>query len=186
MSFISNFLLALGLAMDAFAVSISSSTTIKPFQLNDALKLAVFFGGFQALMPVLGWLGGNVVSDFFSDYASWLAFGLLVFIGSKMIYEALYGGEDGKISSLNYSLLFFLAFATSIDALAVGISFAFLNTPIFKPVIIIGCVTFIMSFCGAIIGYRIGHFFEHQVEILGGFILIGLGCKILVEYLLGI
>jgi len=184
MSFLSNFLLAFGLAMDAFAVSISSSTTVRPFKLNDALKLAIFFGGFQAFMPVLGWLGGSLVSDFFSEYASWLAFGLLAFIGCKMIYEALYGDEDRKISSLSYSLLVLLAFATSIDALAVGISFAFLGTPILEPVVIIGGVTFFMSFCGAILGYRIGHFFEHEVEILGGLILIGLGVKILAEHLL--
>jgi len=185
-SFLTNFLLALGLAMDAFAVSMSSGTTIRPFRLNDALKLAIFFGGFQALMPVLGWLGGSAVSIFVSDYAPWIAFGLLVFIGGKMIYEALYGSPEGKVSSLSYSVLFVLAVATSIDALAVGISFAFLKTPILEPVIIIGCVTFLMSFCGAVLGYRIGHFFENEVEILGGLILIGLGGKILAEHLLWI
>jgi manganese efflux pump family protein len=183
MSFLTNFLLGLGLAMDAFAVSMSSGTTIKPFRLTDALKLAFFFGGFQAFMPVLGWLGGSAVSDFVSDYAPWIAFGLLAFIGGKMIYEALYRDQDGKVNSLNYSVLFVLAIATSIDALAVGISFAFLNTPILEPVIIIGCVTFFMSFCGAILGHRIGHFFEHEVEIIGGLILIGLGVKILAEHL---
>jgi manganese efflux pump family protein len=186
MSFLTNFLLALGLSMDAFAVSMSSGTTIRPFQLKDALKLAVFFGGFQALMPVLGWLGGSAVSGFVSDYAPWIAFLLLVFIGGKMIYEALYGSPDSKISSLSYSVLFVLAIATSIDALAVGISFAFLKTPILEPIIIIGSVTFFTSFCGAILGYRIGHFFENEVEILGGLILIGLGGKILAEHLLWI
>jgi manganese efflux pump family protein len=186
MSFLTSFLLALGLSMDAFAVSMSSGTTIRPFHLKDALKLAVFFGGFQAIMPVLGWLGGNTVSGFVSDYAPWIAFLLLSLIGGKMIYEALYGSPEGKVNSLNYSVLFVLAVATSIDALAVGISFAFLNTPILEPVIIIGCVTFFMSFCGAIMGYRIGHFFENEVEILGGLILIGLGGKILAEHLLWI
>lgn len=186
MSFLTNFLLGLGLAMDAFAVSMSSGTTVRPFRVNDALKLAVFFGGFQALMPVLGWLGGSTVSSFVSDYAPWIAFVLLAFIGGKMIYEALYGDPDGKVSSLNYSVLFLLAVATSIDAFAVGISFAFLGTPILESVIIIGCVTFVMSFCGAILGYRIGHFFENEVEILGGLILIGLGVKILAEHMLWI
>jgi len=103
-----------------------------------------------------------------------------------MIYEALYGGPEGKVNSLNYSVLFLLAVATSIDALAVGISFAFLGTPIVEPVIIIGCVTFVMSFCGAILGYRLGHFFENEVEIFGGLILIALGGKILAEHLLWI
>jgi putative Mn2+ efflux pump MntP len=186
MSLLTNFLLALGLAMDAFAVSMSSGTTIKPFRLSDALKLAVFFGGFQALMPVLGWFGGNLVSGFVSNYAPWIAFGLLALIGLKMIYEAFYGNPDEKLGSLNYSMLFVLAVATSIDALAVGISFAFLKTPILEPVLIIGCVTFFMSFWGAILGYRIGHFFENEVEILGGLILIGLGGKILAEHLLWI
>jgi putative Mn2+ efflux pump MntP len=183
MSFLTNFLLALGLSMDAFAVSMSSGTTIRPFRLKDALKLAFFFGGFQALMPVLGWLGGSAISGFISDYAPWIAFGLLVFIGGKMIYEALYGDPEGKLNSLNYSVLLVLSIATSIDALAVGISFAFLNTPILEPAIIIGCVTFFVSLCGAILGYRIGHFFEHEVEIIGGLILIGLGGKILAEHL---
>ncbi|MDI9394678.1 MAG: manganese efflux pump MntP family protein [Euryarchaeota archaeon] len=186
MSFLTNLLLGLGLAMDAFAVSMSSGTTVRPFKVIDALKLAIFFGSFQALMPVLGWVGGSTVSGFVSDYAPWIAFSLLSFIGGKMIYEALYGDPDGKVNSLNYSVLFLLAVATSIDALAVGISFAFLGTPIFEPVIIIGCVTFVLSFCGAILGYRIGHFFEHEVEILGGLILIGLGGKILAEQMLWI
>lgn len=183
MSFLTNFLLALGLSMDAFAVSMSSGTTIRPFRLKDALKLAFFFGGFQALMPVLGWLGGSAISGFISDYAPWIAFGLLVFIGGKMIYEALYGDPEGKLNSLNYSVLLVLSIATSIDALAVGISFAFLNTPILEPAIIIGCVTFFVSLCGAVLGYRIGHFFEHEVEIIGGLILIGLGGKVLAEHL---
>lgn len=186
MAFLTNFLLALGLAMDAFAVSMSSGTTVKPFRLSDALKLAFFFGGFQALMPVLGWFGGNAVSDFVSGYAPWIAFGILTLIGLKMIYEAFYGNPEDKLGSLNYSMLFVLAIATSIDALAVGISFAFLKTPILEPVIIIGSVTFFMSFWGAILGYRIGHFFENEVEILGGLILIGLGGKILAEHLLWI
>lgn len=183
MSFLTNFLLALGLSMDAFAVSMSSGTTIRPFRLKDALKLAFFFGGFQAFMPVLGWLGGSAISGFISDYAPWIAFGLLVFIGGKMIYEALYGDPEGKLNSLNYSVLLVLSIATSIDALAVGISFAFINTPILEPAIIIGCVTFFVSLCGAVLGYRIGHFFEHEVEIIGGLILIGLGGKILAEHL---
>lgn len=183
MSFLTNFLLALGLSMDAFAVSMSSGTTIRPFRLKDALKLAFFFGGFQALMPILGWLGGSAISGFISDYAPWIAFGLLVFIGGKMIYEALYGDPEGKLNSLNYSVLLVLSIATSIDALAVGISFAFINTPILEPAIIIGCVTFFVSLCGAILGYRIGHFFEHEVEIIGGLILIGLGGKVLAEHL---
>ncbi len=186
MSFLTDFLLGLGLSMDAFAVSMSSGTMIRPFRVNDALKLAFFFGGFQALMPILGWFGGNMVQGFVSAYAPWIAFGLLAFIGIKMIYEAFYGSPDGRAGSLSYRVLFMLAVATSIDALAVGISFAFLKTPILEPAAIIGSVTFFISFCGAILGYRIGHFFESEVEILGGLILIGLGIKILAEHMLWI
>lgn len=185
MSLLTNFLLGFGLAMDAFAVSISGGSTVKPFRFSDALKMAIFFGSFQALMPLLGWLAGNKVSGFVSAWAPWIAFGLLALIGGKMIYDAFYGDEEG-VTSLNYSVLFLLAVATSIDALAVGVSFALLNTPVLIPVVIIGCVTFFMSFCGAVLGYRIGHFFEHEVEVLGGLILIGLGGKILAEHLLWI
>jgi manganese efflux pump family protein len=183
MSFLTDFLLGLGLSMDAFAVSMSCGTIIRPFSVNDALKLAFFFGGFQALMPVLGWFGGNMVQGYVSVYAPWIAFGLLSFIGTKMIYEAFYGSPDGRTGFLSYRMLFILAVATSIDALAVGISFAFLKTPILEPAAIIGCITFFISFCGAILGYRIGHFFENEVEILGGLILIGLGIKTLAEHL---
>jgi putative Mn2+ efflux pump MntP len=175
MSFLSNFLLAVGVAMDAFAVSVSSSITIRPFRVNNALKFAVFFGGFQALMLLLGWFGGYTIKNYVSAYGQWIASGLLVFIGIKMIYNAFYKKPDGKIGSLNYSTLFMLAVATSIDSFFVGISFTFLNVPILEPALVVGCVTFVMVFCGAIIGYRLGHFFGNEIEILAGLILIGLG-----------
>jgi manganese efflux pump family protein len=175
MSFLSIFLIAVGLAMDAFAVAMSSSTTIRPFRVNDALKFAVYFGGFQGLMLVLGWLGGYTIKSYVSTYAQWIASGLLVFIGIKMIYEAIYRHPKAKIGSLNNSVLLMLAVATSIDAFIVGISFTFLKMSIIEPTVIVGCVTFVMSFCGSILGYRIGHFFENGIEIFGGLILIGLG-----------
>ena len=181
MSFLTDILLGLGLSMDAFAVSASNGVLIRPFRVSDALKLALFFGGFQALMPILGWFGGRIVQGFVSAYAPRIAFGLLAFLGVKMIYEAFYGSSDRKVHALNYRMLFVLAIATSIDALAVGISFAILNNPILETAAVVGCVTFLMSFCGAILGYRIGHFFGNEVEILGGLILIGLGIKILAE-----
>jgi len=180
MSFLSNFLLALGVSMDSFAVSMSRSTTIRPFRINVALKFAVFFGGFQTLMLVLGWLGGYTIKNYVSAYGQWIACGLLVFIGIKMIYEAFYRKPEGKIGSLNYSVLLMLAFATSIDTFFVGISFTFLKIPILEPALIVSCVTFIMVFCGAIIGYRLGHFFGNEAEILGGLILIGLGISSLI------
>jgi manganese efflux pump family protein len=179
MSFLSNFLLALGVAMDAFTVSMSRSTIIRPFRVIDALKFAVFFGGFQALMLLLGWLG-YTIKNYVSAYGQWIASSILVFIGIKMIYEAFYRKPKGKLRSLNYSVLFMLAVATSIDAFFVGISFTFLQVPILEPTLIVGCVTFIMVFCGAIMGYRLGQFFRNEAEILGGLILIGLGISSLI------
>jgi len=175
MSFLSNFLLAVGVSMDSFAVAISRSTIIRPFRVNDALKFAVFLGGFQALMLVLGWLGGDTIKNYVSAYGQWIASGILVFIGIRMIYEAFYRKPDGRIGSLNYSVLLMLAIATSIDAFFVGISLTFFKVPIFEPALIVGCITFIMVFCGAIIGYRLGHFFGNEAEVLGGLILIVLG-----------
>jgi len=180
MSFLSNFLLAVGVSMDSFAVAMSRSTIIRPFKANDALKFAVFFGGIQTLMLVLGWLGGYTIENYVSVYGQWIAFGLLVFIGNKMIYEAFYRKPEVKICSLNYSVLLMLAFATSIDAFFVGIGLTFLKVPILEPALIVGCVTFILVFCGAIIGYRLGHFFGNEAEILGGLILIGLGINSLI------
>jgi putative Mn2+ efflux pump MntP len=133
-------------SMDSFAVSMSRSITIRPFRVNDALKFAVFFGGVQTLMLVLGWLGGYTIKNYVSAYGQWIAFGLLVFIGIKMIYEAFYRKPEGKIGSLNYSVLLMQAVATSIDAFFVGISLTFLKVPILEPAIIVGCVTFIMVF----------------------------------------
>jgi putative Mn2+ efflux pump MntP len=166
--------------MDAFTVSMSRSTTIKPFRVIDTLKFAVFFGGFQALMLVLGWLGGYTIKNYVSAYGQWIASGILVFIGIKMIYEAFYRKPKGKNGSLNNSVLLMLAIATSIDAFFVGISFTFLQVPILEPTLIVGCVTFILVFCGAIMGYRLGRFFRNEAEILGGLILIGLGISSLI------
>lgn len=184
MSYLANFLLAVALSMDNFAVSVSSGITIRPFRVNDAFKLGSIFGVIQALMLVFGWLGGNVIITYVSIYGQWIASGLQILIGVKMIYEAFYKKTEGRIVSLNYSVLLMLAVATSIDAFISGISFAFLKASILELAIIVGCVTFFMSFCGAILGYRVGHFFGNETEILGGLILIGLGIRtFLVNYL---
>ena len=176
---------AFGLAMDCFAISITSGITIRHLRINYALKIAIFFGSFQAVMPAIGWLAGLSLRDFISDVDHWIAFGLLGFIGCKMIYEAIKieAGEK-EISPLNFYLLLMLSVATSIDALAVGVSFAFLKISIVSPIIVIGIVTFLVSFLGVFIGNRFGHFFEKKIEIVGGIILIGIGIKILVEHLL--
>ncbi len=177
--------IAFGLAMDAFAVSITSGITIKNLKINNALKIAVFFGLFQAIMPLVGWLAGLSLRGFISEIDHWIAFGLLSFIGCKMIYESITVQSSKKeINPLNVYVLLVLAVATSIDALAVGVSFAFLKVSIVTPVIAIGTITFILSFFGVFVGNRIGHFFENKIEIAGGLVLIGIGVKILIEHLI--
>jgi putative Mn2+ efflux pump MntP len=177
-------LIAFGLAMDAFAVSIANGMTIKSDRKKAALLTAVFFGGFQMLMPIIGWAIGLSLQDIIAAFDHWVAFGLLAFIGVKMIYEALKnnGEEDGE-KTLKLHTLLTLAVATSIDALMVGLSFAFLQTSILLPVVAIGIVTFTLSFAGFYFGGYLGKAFGHKIEILGGLILIGIGLKILVEHL---
>lgn len=173
-------LISIGLAMDAFAISISSGLTIKKLKVQNAFKIALFFGGFQAIMPVLGWISGISIKNYIAGIDHWIAFGILSVIGIKMIYESVkIEKEKNKMNILNTKVLFILAVATSIDAFAVGVSFVFLSVAIIKPAVIIGIITFIMSFTGVFIGERIGHLFEDKIEIVGGLILIGIGIKIL-------
>lgn len=176
--------IAFGLAMDAFAVSITSGVTTRHLRVNNALKIAIFFGSFQAIMPLIGWLAGLSLRNFISGIDHWVAFGLLSLIGCRMIYEAIEIDSSGKHTSLlSIYVLLMLSIATSIDALAVGISFAFLKISIAAFIIVVGTVTFLLSFLGVFIGNRFGHFFEKRIEIIGGLILIGIGVKILVEHL---
>lgn len=179
MDFISIFLLAVGLAMDAFSVSITRGLSLK-LNVEHVVVIALFFGGFQAFMPILGWFSGIQLQSIVSTLAPWIAFLLLLAIGLKMIYEA-YSGDEEISNAFSLKELFILAIATSIDAFAVGVTFAILNTPIITPIIIIGIVTFVLSFIGVYIGKRMGHLFENKIEILGGLILIGIGLKILLE-----
>ncbi len=184
MSWPTIFLIALALAMDAFAVSITSGVTIKQLRIKHAFTIAAWFGMFQAIMPLLGWLGGVKLSRFITGFDHWIAFALLFFIGSKMIYES-YKIEkiETRTNPLDIYVLFILSLATSIDALATGISFAFLNVSIIAPVLTIGIVTFLLSFLGVWIGKKAGHFFEKKMEIAGGLILIAIGLKILISHL---
>ena len=178
-------LLGFGLAMDSFAVSITSGITLKIVRVRDAAKIAVFFGLFQAGMPVLGWLAGSSLTDLVSGVDHWVAFGLLSFIGGKMIYESVREKENGKeFNPLSLHVLLMFSIATSIDAFAVGVSFAFLRVPILHPVIVIGAITFSLSFLGVYAGNRFGQIFKNRVKLLGGIILIGIGVKILLEDLL--
>lgn len=176
--------MAFGLSMDAVAVSISSGITIKNLKLRNALLIGIFFGVFQGIMPIMGWIGSMGVSGYISRFDHWIAFGLLSLIGGKMIREALSEEEDKKeLNPLNILVLLGLAIATSIDALAVGVSFACLKTSILTPVLLIGSITFILSFLGVIIGNKFGNLLGNKMELLGGFILIGIGIKILIEHL---
>lgn len=180
MDFISIIFLAVGLAMDAFSVSITRGLTLK-CNIKHALLIAMFFGGFQALMPVAGWFSGVQLQSIISTLAPWIAFLLLLGIGLKMIYESLFTKEEDVCKVFSLKELLILSIATSIDAFAVGVTFAILNTAIFVPVVVIGMITFILSFIGVYIGKNVGHLFENKIEILGGLILIAIGFKILLE-----
>lgn len=175
--------IALGLAMDAFAVSITSGFTVRQLKIHYALKIALFFGLFQAIMPVMGWAAGFGLRDFISSVDHWIAFVLLTAIGIKMIYESrAIKKEEKEVVILSIYALLLLSIATSIDAFAVGFSLSALNVSIINPALIIGIITFMLSFAGVFIGNRFGHLFESKIEIVGGVILIGIGIKILLEH----
>lgn len=184
MDIISMFFLAVGLAMDAFSVSITRGMILK-CNFKYAFTIALFFGGFQAMMPVLGWMAGKQLAAIVELWAPWIAFILLLIIGGKMVYEGLSHKEDDEFCQI-FSIkdILILSIATSIDAFAVGVSFAFLNTPILLPILLIGLVTFALSFIGVYIGKKVGHLFEGKIEVLGGFILVAIGFKILLENLI--
>ncbi len=173
-------IIAAGLAADSFAVSVSSGAIIDKMRFHHAMRIALFFSFFQALMPWVGWNIGAIASDAFNAVDHWIAFAMLCFIGGKMIYESrLLREEQDSANPLNLYVLITLSIATSIDALAVGFTFSFLDIAIIGPVLIIGLVTFIFSLAGAHIGASFGHIFEDKVELIGGLILIGIGFKIL-------
>ena len=177
-------LLSLGLAADAFAVAVSSGLAIKHMKVNKALKIALFFGVFQALMPVLGWSIGLSFSFLITPIDHWIAFGLLSFIGGRMIYESLQSEEcEKKFNPLDTGTLITLSVATSIDALAVGLGFAVLKDSIALAVTAIGFITFFLAFAGVFIGHKCGNLFANKIEILGGAILIFIGSRILFLHL---
>ena len=178
-------LIAFGLAMDAFAVSIANGMTITKNRRKVALLTAAAFGGFQMLMPAIGWAIGLNLEKLIITVDHWLAFGLLALIGAKMIYDGVRKErpQNGPTDLKLHSLLV-LAVATSIDALMVGLSFAFLQTAIVAPIAVIGAVTFGLSFVGFYFGCGIGKQFGHRIKIVGGSVLILIGARILLEHLL--
>ena len=184
MELIAILIIAVGLAMDTFAVSIVSGATYRQLKIKYALRMAVFFGGFQAVMPLIGSLAGLVARELIAGYDHWVAFGLLSAVGCRMIYESFkIKTAKGNFDPSNILVLLALSVATSIDALAIGVTLSLLKISIITAVVIIGAVTFILSCAGVFIGKKFGHFFENKIEAVGGIILIALGVKIVVEHL---
>lgn len=183
MGLIELFLIAVGLSMDAFAVSVCKGLAMPKCTFKKAAIVGLWFGGFQALMPAIGYILGAQFQEAIASIDHWIAFVLLALIGGNMIHEALDNDEEEADASLDVKTMFLLAVATSIDALAIGITFAFLKVNIIPAVCFIGIVTFIISFAGVKIGNVFGSRYKNKAEIVGGVILILLGLKILLEHL---
>ncbi len=187
MDLVSIIVIAIGLSMDSLAVSIVNGLMMPKLKFFNAVYIALFLAFFQAAMPVLGYLGGSLIENEIKSIDHWLAFVLLGFIGGKMIYEGMQTSDSIKINDefkLSFSKLISQSIATSIDALAVGISFAFLEIEIFSAAFVIGVVTFLFSMIGLRMGKSIGIKIGGRMEIIGGLFLIGIGLKILIEHTL--
>ena len=183
MTFVELLLIAIGLSMDAFSVSICKGLTTKRFSWRMALVCGLWFGFFQALMPVIGYYLGAQFQEMIEAYDHWIAFGLLFLIGANMIREALSKKEESANGDLDVKTMFLLAIATSIDALAVGVSFACIQVKLWSSVFIIGITTFLFSVLGVKIGNVFGSKYEKSAGFIGGIILILIGLKILLEHL---
>jgi putative Mn2+ efflux pump MntP len=178
------FLIALGVSADAFAVALGKGLHMRRLNYRTAILIAVTFAAFQAGMPLLGWFLGNQLEDYITEFDHWVAFGLLALIGGKMLWDAFTGGDDTDVDDrLRVRELLLLAIATSVDALAVGISFAFLSVPIGPSVVVIGFTTLVLTFAGVLIGHRAGLKFRGPAEVVGGAILILIGTNILFDHL---
>lgn len=182
-SLFSLFVLAVGLSMDAFAVSICKGLAMKQITLKKACIVGLWFGCFQAIMPTIGYLLGNQFEKYITSVDHWIAFVLLAFIGGSMIKESFSKDEEAADDSLDVKTMFLLAVATSIDALAVGVTFAFLQVRIIPAVSFIGIITFTLSAVGVKIGNVFGIRYKSKAELAGGIILVGMGIKILLEHL---
>lgn len=186
--FIELFLLGIGLAMDAFAVSVCKGLGMRRLNKKQTLIIGLYFGGFQALMPLIGWLLGSQFQKYITSIDHWIAFILLGFIGGKMMIEAIREWNEEETvdvidAPLDHKNMLVLAVSTSIDALAVGITFAFLDTPIIEAITIIGITTMIISIIGVVVGNFFGSRYKSKAEFIGGLILVLLGLKILLEHL---
>ncbi len=187
MGFIEIFLIGTGLSMDAFAVSVCKGLGMHRIDYGRALVIALFFGVFQGLMPVIGWALGSAFAVYVTTIDHWIAFVLLAAVGGKMLWDAFHDDGEGCCceddDKLDLRELLMLAIATSIDALAVGISFSFLQIDIVEAAFIIGITTFCLSIIGVVVGNRFGARFEKPAQIVGGIVLIAIGLKILLEHL---
>lgn len=188
MGFIELFVIGVGLSMDAFAVAVCKGLGMKMVNWRHAFVIALMFGGFQGLMPLIGWALGSQLTSLIEPVDHWIAFILLVFIGGKMLWDA-FCGDDGcetcgcAEEKLDMRELLMMAVATSIDALAVGVTFAFLGVNVMAAVVVIGVTTFALSFVGVVAGNRFGARFEKPATVAGGVVLVLIGLKILLEHL---
>lgn len=179
-----SFLIGIGLSMDCLAVAIAAGAHLHVNRLRTALTLALFFGVFQAGMTLAGFLLGAGFTSLTAAYDHWVAAFMLFAIGGKMVAEGIRDGEDENVPEvLNLPAVTYLAIATSIDALAVGISFAVLNTPVLVPALVIGIVAAVVSYAGVYLGGKLAHVLGRRVDIAGGLILVLIGVKILLEHL---
>ncbi len=184
MSIVELVLISIGLSMDAFVVSIGKGISLNKITKKDVLVIALFFGFFQAFMPLIGYLLGSTFSDYIVNFDHWIAFILLSLVGGKMLIEAFDDEHDGEKETFKISEVFVLAIATSIDALAVGITLALIpDVEIVTSIVTIGIITFSLSYVGVIFGKKIGTKFGKIAEIFGGLVLVGIGTKILIEHL---
>ena len=185
MSFLEIFIIAIGLSMDAFAVAICKGIKMRPFNVKQGLIVALAFGGAQALMPLIGWFLGKQFAQYIVSVDHWIAFGLLAFIGGKMAIESFKKEQEDECAcaKLDVGELILMAIATSIDALAVGITLAFLQVSVGMAVGVIGVTTFVLCFAGTFIGCKFGSKLKSKAEFIGGLILVLMGLKILLEHL---
>jgi putative Mn2+ efflux pump MntP len=177
--------IAVGLAMDALAVAIATGIALGKVSGRQTFRLSWHFGFFQFMMPVIGWLAGLSVERYLSGYDHWLAFGLLGFIGGKMIYEALSGGDEEREAAdpTRGASLVILSLATSVDALAVGLSLGVMRIRIWYPAVVIGLVAGCLTAAGMHLGAPLGNRFGRKMELIGGLVLIGIGCNILYKHM---
>jgi len=177
-------LIAFGLSFDTFAVSVSSGLILRKINFFNAMKIAFVLAFFQGLMPMIGWLIGSGVKKYMMAYDHWIAFVLLTVLGAKMVYESFRSSDErNPVNPMRLTIMVSMAIATSIDALIVGLSFAFFELNIYITIFLIGAVTFLVSMLGILFGKKAGAHLGQRMEVLGGLILIAIGLKILIEHL---